>query len=316
MVIGRGLVDRRGAGVLMGLVAGALVTFGTPGKEGLFEWTKYVAAGAVLDLLVWVVGNDLKTWWKAALVGAGAHLAKLVSATLMAWVLGLPLDVVAIGLVSPPRRTSCSGRWAVCWERSSSRICAASRSSGPWAKNRERASADTTSTRAAGERSLQATRSPRRGCLPLAAGLASPGPVSPSHPRSSRRPPRRPSTPRDRRSRVSLCSPPRERHASLRERSLRAARTHGAVAPRADGALAALRIPTPSCRPWSHARCSTSTRAATASWSPTSPTSPSASSTATGPRRRPPWSTGSMALTCSPTWSGCSPPGASPTATR
>lgn len=98
IVIGRGLVDRRGAGVLMGLVAGALVTFGMPGREGIFEWTKYVAAGAVLDLLVWAVGSDLETWWKAALVGAGAHLAKLVSATLMAWVLGLPLDIIAIGL--------------------------------------------------------------------------------------------------------------------------------------------------------------------------------------------------------------------------
>jgi hypothetical protein len=98
MVIGRGLVNRRGAGVLMGLIAGALVTFGAPGKEGLFEWTKYVAAGAILDLLVWTVGNDLETWWKAALVGAGAHLAKLVTATLMAWVLGLPLDIVVIGL--------------------------------------------------------------------------------------------------------------------------------------------------------------------------------------------------------------------------
>lgn len=98
MVVGRGLVNKRGAGLLMGLVAGALVTFAVPGREGIFEWTKYAAAGAVLDLLVWALGNDLLTWWKAILAGAGAHLAKLVGATLLALVLGLPLDVVAVGL--------------------------------------------------------------------------------------------------------------------------------------------------------------------------------------------------------------------------
>ena len=98
LVVGRGLVDKRGAGLLMGIVAGVLVTFAGLGSESLLTWTKFAAAGLALDAATWAVGGDLTRLWAAALAGAAAHLAKLVMMTLVGLLLGLPLTVVAVGL--------------------------------------------------------------------------------------------------------------------------------------------------------------------------------------------------------------------------
>jgi len=98
LVVGRGLVDKRGAGLLMGIVAGVLVTFAGLGSESLLTWTKFAAAGLALDGATWAVGGDLTRLWAAALAGAAAHLAKLVAMTLVGLLLGLPLTVVAVGL--------------------------------------------------------------------------------------------------------------------------------------------------------------------------------------------------------------------------
>ena len=59
-VICRGLVDKRGTGVLLGLVAGLLAQFAGFGHQGPFEWTKWLAAGAVLELLTLVLPGDLR----------------------------------------------------------------------------------------------------------------------------------------------------------------------------------------------------------------------------------------------------------------
>jgi hypothetical protein len=44
------------------------------------------------------VGGDLTKPWAAALVGAAAHLAKLVTMTVVGLLLGLPVTVMAVGL--------------------------------------------------------------------------------------------------------------------------------------------------------------------------------------------------------------------------
>ncbi len=97
-VICRGLVNKRGAGVLLGTVAGVLATFAGFGDTGPLEWVKWVAAGVILEVLVLVVPGDLRSWFKAGIVGAGLHLGKLAGLTLAGIILRVPFAVLFLGL--------------------------------------------------------------------------------------------------------------------------------------------------------------------------------------------------------------------------
>lgn len=98
-VVARGLVDKRGAGLLLGIVTGLLAMFmGFGANQGPFEWTKWVAAGTTLDVMAAVLPGDLRSPLKAALVGAAVHLAKLTAMVLVSLMLRLPLAIIALGL--------------------------------------------------------------------------------------------------------------------------------------------------------------------------------------------------------------------------
>lgn len=98
-VVARGLVDKRGAGLLLGIVTGLLAMFmGFGANQGPFEWTKWVAAGATLDVMAAVLPGELRSPLKAALVGAAVHLAKLTAMVLVSLMLRLPLAIIALGL--------------------------------------------------------------------------------------------------------------------------------------------------------------------------------------------------------------------------
>lgn len=97
-VVCRGLVDKRGAGILLGLVTGLLAQFAGFGHQGPFEWTKWLAAGIILEVLTLVIPGDLRGWAKAAVVGAGLHLGKLAALTLAGVLLRVPLALLLLGL--------------------------------------------------------------------------------------------------------------------------------------------------------------------------------------------------------------------------
>jgi hypothetical protein len=97
-IVGRGLVDKPGAGLVLGGVAGVVATFLGMGKSGPFEWTKYAAAGALLELLVLFLPGPLTSVWKAAIVGAVAHLGKLAAMLIVALALQLPAGFIVLGL--------------------------------------------------------------------------------------------------------------------------------------------------------------------------------------------------------------------------
>ena len=97
-VVGRGLVDKRGAGLVIGGVAGAVAMFLGMGRAGPLEWTKYLAAGALLELLVLLLPGPLTSVWKAAIVGAVAHLGKLAAMVIVALALQLPASFIVLGL--------------------------------------------------------------------------------------------------------------------------------------------------------------------------------------------------------------------------
>ena len=83
-VVARGLVDKKGAGLLLGVVAGVVATVLGFGDTGPLEWTKYVAAGAMLELVCLLVPGTLEGFGKAAVAGAAAHLGKLASMVIVA----------------------------------------------------------------------------------------------------------------------------------------------------------------------------------------------------------------------------------------
>jgi hypothetical protein len=97
-VICRGLVDKRGAGILLGTVTGFLAQFMGFGNVGPLEWTKWLAAGVILEVLTLVLPGDLRGFGKATVVGAALHLGKLAALTLAGVVLRVPFALLFLGL--------------------------------------------------------------------------------------------------------------------------------------------------------------------------------------------------------------------------
>lgn len=97
-VIGKGLVRRPYAGTLMGLTTGLLATIFVGGHEGLLLWLKYLAPGAVLDLVAPVIRYRFDDPVLAGLAGALAHCAKLVTSLVVTLVMGLPAGFITAGI--------------------------------------------------------------------------------------------------------------------------------------------------------------------------------------------------------------------------
>jgi hypothetical protein len=97
-VICRGLVDKRGAGVLLGAVSGVLAQFMGFGDVGPLEWTKWLAAGVILEVFTIIIPGDLRSFPKAMIVGAALHLGKLAALTVAGIILQVPWALLFLGL--------------------------------------------------------------------------------------------------------------------------------------------------------------------------------------------------------------------------
>jgi hypothetical protein len=97
-VICRGLVDKRGAGILLGAVAGVLAQFMGFGDVGPLEWTKWLTAGIVLEVFTVLIPGDLRSFPKAIVVGAALHLGKLAALTIAGVILQVPFALLFLGL--------------------------------------------------------------------------------------------------------------------------------------------------------------------------------------------------------------------------
>ena len=98
LVVGRGLVRRRGAGTMLGLVSGLLAVLIVGGREGLLVWVKYFAPGVVMDLGAAISRERLDSAVLATLVGAVANAAKLTASLVVSLILGIPAGYLAVGL--------------------------------------------------------------------------------------------------------------------------------------------------------------------------------------------------------------------------
>jgi hypothetical protein len=97
-IVARGMVDKRGAGLVLGFVSGVVaIVFGF-GDSGLLEGLNYVAAGALLELVAITVPGRLDNPAKAALAGAATHVGKLAAMFLVAMALRIPLGFAVLGL--------------------------------------------------------------------------------------------------------------------------------------------------------------------------------------------------------------------------
>ncbi|TDB36970.1 MAG: cobalt ABC transporter permease [Actinobacteria bacterium] len=98
LVIGRGLVKRPWAGTILGFVSGVLAVLFVGGAEGPLLWVKYLAPGMVLDLIDVLVPIGFEDRFLGTLAGAIANCAKLLSATVIALLMGLPAGFLVVGL--------------------------------------------------------------------------------------------------------------------------------------------------------------------------------------------------------------------------
>ena len=79
-------------------MAGVLAQFMGFGDVGPLEWTKWLAAGIVLEVLTLVIPGDLRSFPKAVVVGAALHLGKLAALTLAGVILQVPFALLFLGL--------------------------------------------------------------------------------------------------------------------------------------------------------------------------------------------------------------------------
>ncbi len=98
LVVGRGLVRRPWAGTILGLVSGILAVVLVGGAEGPLLWVKYLAPGVMLDLIDVLVPVGLDDPFIGTLAGALANCTKLLSATVVALVMGLDAGFLVVGL--------------------------------------------------------------------------------------------------------------------------------------------------------------------------------------------------------------------------
>lgn len=98
LVLGRGLIPKTGAGIIMGIVSGVLAVFLGLGKEGVFVFFKYFTPGLLLDVIAPLFLNKLETPIIGAICGALASLAKMIINLVLGMALNLPMVFLTLGL--------------------------------------------------------------------------------------------------------------------------------------------------------------------------------------------------------------------------
>lgn len=98
LVLGKGLIPKFGAGIIMGFVSGALAVLLAEGKESVFVFFRYFMSGLFLDFLPPVLSFKLESPVVGAICGALAGLVKLMVNIAVALLLKLPLAAVTMGL--------------------------------------------------------------------------------------------------------------------------------------------------------------------------------------------------------------------------
>ena len=98
VVVGAGVIPKRGAASLVGLTSGILASFLGMGDFGALNTTlSYTMVGLGTDLALWLLQNP-ENILAAALAGAIGHLGKFIVKWVLGIITGAPLGFVALGL--------------------------------------------------------------------------------------------------------------------------------------------------------------------------------------------------------------------------
>jgi len=99
VIVGAGIVPKRGAASLIGLSSGILATFlGMGDFGGLSTWLSYTMVGVGVELSLWLLQNP-ENVFIGALAGALGHTGKFIVKWVLGMLTGAPLGFVALGLV-------------------------------------------------------------------------------------------------------------------------------------------------------------------------------------------------------------------------
>lgn len=98
LVLGKGLIPKKGAGIIMGIVSGVLAVFLGLGSEGVLVFFKYFIPGLVLDIIAPLFYNKLESPIIGAICGALASVAKMIVNLLLGLAMNLPMVFLTLGL--------------------------------------------------------------------------------------------------------------------------------------------------------------------------------------------------------------------------
>lgn len=98
LVLGKGLIPKFGAGIIMGIVSGILAVLLGLGKEGVFVFFKYFVPGLLLDFLAITFNHKLDNPFVGVICGTLTSLAKMAVNFALGILLKLPLVFLTLGL--------------------------------------------------------------------------------------------------------------------------------------------------------------------------------------------------------------------------
>jgi hypothetical protein len=99
VIVGAGIVPKRGTASLIGLSSGILAAFLGLGDFGaLNTWLSYTLVGVGVELSLWLLQNP-ENILVAALAGSLGHTGKFLVKWILGILTGAPLGFVALGLV-------------------------------------------------------------------------------------------------------------------------------------------------------------------------------------------------------------------------
>lgn len=98
LVLGKGLIRKFGAGIIMGLVSGILAVQLGLGKEGVFVFFKYFIPGLLIDFLAPFFNHKLDSPIIGVICGVLTSLSKMLVNLVLGVLLKLPLVFLTLGL--------------------------------------------------------------------------------------------------------------------------------------------------------------------------------------------------------------------------
>lgn len=98
LVLGKGLVPKKGGGIIMGIVSGVLAVFFGLGSGGILVFFTYFIPGLMLDILGPIFQNRWDSPFVAVICCIFASLSKMIANLAVGLMLNMPMVFLTLGL--------------------------------------------------------------------------------------------------------------------------------------------------------------------------------------------------------------------------